>query len=128
VTRQEGFDHEKYLVNVRVPFSPATSPDEQVLEAMIQDAGLKAPRLTPSDIDAKIKDVQYYLFPGTTLMVCAMTLTNGFVVTGESASASPENFNLTIGRKIAFEKARDKIWSLEGYLLKQKLYQEIKTV
>lgn len=28
-----------------------------------------------------------------------------------------------IGRKIAREKARNKIWALEGYLLKQKLHE-----
>jgi hypothetical protein len=52
-----------------------------------------------------------------------MTLTNGFTVTGESACASPENFDAAIGEKIALEQARNKIWMLEGYLLKEKLYQ-----
>jgi hypothetical protein len=50
-----------------------------------------------------------------------MTLRNGFTVTGESAPASPENFNEELGRKIAAEKAREKIWPLEGYLLRQRL-------
>lgn len=62
------------------------------------------------------------MFPGTTMTVCALTLRNGFQVVGESAAASPENFNEEIGRKIARTKARNEIWQLEGYLLKQKLY------
>ena len=51
-------------------------------------------------------------------------LANGFTVTGESACASPENFNAEIGRKIARDNARNKIWAFEGYLLKQKLYEQ----
>ncbi len=51
-----------------------------------------------------------------------MVLVNGFTVTGESACASPENFDEEIGRKIAREMARNKIRMLEGYLLKQQLY------
>jgi hypothetical protein len=53
--------------------------------------------------------------------VCCLTLKNGFTVTGESACASPENFDAELGRKIAFKNAREKIWQLEGYLLKEKL-------
>ena len=96
---------------------------EQNIEKEIQAKGLTAPRLTPEHIDNTIYSEQYYVFPGTALTVCALTLTNGFNVTGESAAASLDNFNEEIGRKIARENARDKIWQLEGYLLKQSLYQ-----
>lgn len=91
---------------------------EGLLEAKLQSMGKNAPRLTPSDIDAAIASEQYYVFPGTTLTVCCLTLQNGFNVTGESASASVENFDEGIGREIARSNARNKIWALEGYLLK----------
>ena len=94
---------------------------EKELEKEIQDKGLNAPRLTPSLIDSVIVDTYYYVFQKTQLTVCCLTLKNGFTVTGESACASPENFNKEIGEKIAFENARNKIWALEGYLLKQSL-------
>ncbi len=94
---------------------------EQSIEKEIQEKGLNAPRLNPAHIDAQIVAEQYHVFVGTTLTVCCLTLRNGFHVTGESAAASPENFNLEIGRKIARENARDKIWALEGYLLKENL-------
>lgn len=42
-------------------------------------------------------------------------------MTGESAAASPENFDEAIGRRIARDKARSKIWALEGYLLRERL-------
>ncbi len=56
------------------------------------------------------------------LTFCVLVLENGFTVTGESACASPENFDPEIGRKIARQNAIAKIWPLEGYLLKQQLH------
>lgn len=55
------------------------------------------------------------------LTFCVLVLRNGFTVTGESACASPENFDAEIGRKIARANAVQKIWPLMGYALKQKL-------
>jgi hypothetical protein len=98
--------------------------DEDAIEAEIQRKGLNAPRLTPQLIDAQILGEQYHVFPGTTLTVCALTLRNGFQVTGESAAASPENFDQEIGRKIARDNARNKIWQLEGYLLRTRLSEQ----
>jgi len=97
------------------------SRDEHAIEKEIQAKGLNAPRLTPSHIDDQIVGEAYYVFPGTTLTVCALTLRNGFHVVGESAAASPTNFDEQLGRKIARDNARNKIWSLEGYLLRSKL-------
>ena len=97
------------------------SKDEAAIEAEIQAKGKTAPRLTPDLTDGKILAEQFHVFPGTTLTICAMTLKNGFIVTGESAAASPENFDEEIGRSIARSNARDKIWQLEGYLLRERL-------
>lgn len=97
------------------------SKDEQVIEAEIQAKNLNAPRLSPEKIDAVIVGEDYYVFPGTTLTVCCLKLRNGFTVIGESASVSPENFDADLGRKIAMSKARDKIWALEGYVLRERL-------
>ena len=94
---------------------------EQEIENEIQAKGLNAPRLTPALIDAAIADEAYHVFPGTTLTVCCLTLRNGYTVVGESAAASPENFDEALGRKIALQHARDKILALEGYLLREKL-------
>ena len=96
---------------------------ENEIEQAIQDARKTAPRLTPADIDAAIVSEQYYNFPGTTLTVCCLTLRNGYNVTGESAAVSPENFDAVIGKNVARAEARDKIWMLEGYLLRQRLFE-----
>ncbi len=94
--------------------------NESQIELEIVEKGLTAPRLTPDLIDGCIVNDQYHVF-NKVLTVCCLTLRNGFTVTGESACASPENFDAALGQKIAYTNARDKIWALEGYLLKQKL-------
>lgn len=98
---------------------------ERAIEKEIQNKGLTAPRLTPDIIDSICAKKQFHVFDDSCLTVCCLTLVNGFTVTGESACASPENFNQEIGEKIAFENARNKIWMLEGYLLKQRIHDNI---
>lgn len=95
--------------------------DEQLIEQTMQDKGLTAPHITPDHVDAQIVEEQYYQFPGTVLVVCCLTLKNGFHVTGEAAPASPANFDMALARQISRSKAREKIWPLEGYQLKTHL-------
>jgi hypothetical protein len=98
------------------------SASEAAIEAEIKTKGLNAPRLSPDKIDAVIVGEEYHVFPGTTMTVCALKLRNGYVVIGESAAASPENFDTAIGKRIARDNARNKIWALEGYKLREQLY------
>ena len=98
--------------------------NEQEIESKLVESGKTAPRLSPKDIDAVIAKADYHVFPGTTVTVCCLTLQNGFNVVGESAAVSPENFDADIGKEVAFNKARDKVWALEGYLLKQRLFEQ----
>lgn len=91
------------------------------VENEIVAKGLTAPRVTPGMIEAAIVGEDYHVFGGSTLTVCCLTLKNGFTVTGESACASPENFDAELGRKIARDNAKQKIWALEGYALRNKL-------
>lgn len=80
-------------------------------------------RITELDITNKIKDVEYVRVSNTTITFCILTLENGFTVTGESACVDPANFSSEIGNRIAYQNAFDKIWQLEGYLLKQRMYE-----
>ena len=144
--------------------------DNQI-EQEIQDNGLTAPRITPTDIEANIAGELYFVaadalrfaylasdprdsegrerknsicdslagrgyggacmdidanaeIPISTklLTFCVLILRNGFTVTGESACASPENFDAEVGRKIARANAVNKIWPLMGYALKEQLH------
>jgi hypothetical protein len=67
-----------------------------------------------SDIDAASPSLGLLTF-------CVLVLRNGFTVTGESACASPANFNAEIGRRIARQHAVEKIWPLLGYELRTRL-------
>jgi hypothetical protein len=117
--------------------------DDQAIENEIQAKGKTAPRITPAHIQATIRSAHYFTAaqgadmatldqtggaahpqpPALGLLTfCVLVLQNGFTVTGESACASPENFDAEIGRKIARQNAEQKIWALEGYLLKQQLH------
>ena len=55
------------------------------------------------------------------LTFCVLVLKNGFTVTGESTCASLENFDAEMDRKIARRNAVDKVWSLMGYALKERM-------
>ena len=126
------------------------STDQQI-EQEIQTKGLTAPRVTPADIEANIDSEHYFtasegrsgalanetyvgrekptlgdgdLLPLQLLTFCVLVLHNGFTVTGESACASPENFDAEIGRKIARQNAVQKVWPLLGFALKERLHAE----
>jgi hypothetical protein len=125
------------------------STDAQI-EAEIQAKGKTAPRITPADIEANILEEVYFTAaqgtlgaviaeakehspeivvgsfenakaPLDLLTFCVLVLRNGFTVTGESACASPENFDAEIGRKVARANAVQKIWPLMGYELRGRL-------
>lgn len=117
------------------------------IEQEIQAKGLTAPRVTPSDIEANIASEHYFTaldgasagsedivrvwhddkdygterVPLSLLTFCVLVLRNGFTVTGESACASPENFDAQVGRRVARQNAVNKIWPLMGYALKERL-------
>ena len=116
--------------------------NDQAIEQEIHTKGLTAPRITPEDLEENIIDEVYftaeqgYLYQHqlehgfnqhtnygqlARLTFCVLVLRNGFTVTGESACASPENFDAEIGRKIARQKAIEKLWPLMGYELRTKL-------
>lgn len=119
-----------------------TSPTDTLESAIVEAGANVAPRITPDDIKTNIVSEHYFTasegveghdsriegHPGTPapgsldlLTFCVLVLRNGFTVTGESACASPENFNADIGRRIARENAVAKIWPLMGYELRSKL-------
>lgn len=111
--------------------------NDNEIEKEIQNKGLTAPRITPADLEANIVSEHYFTardgcegdcggggtYPVSLglLTFCVLVLRNGFTVTGESACASPENFDAELGRKIARQNAAAKVWPLMGYELRSKL-------
>ena len=105
--------------------------DEQQIEEMIQAKGRTAPRVRPQDLDDAIDPrvaVQYHVFPGSNTTVCLLTLKNGYTVTGESACVDPANFDEEIGREVAFKDARNKLWPLLGFALREQLVAETNAI
>lgn len=115
----------------------------EAIQQEIKDKGLTAPRVRPEDIEAAIGSEHYFTaaqghvgavragqvrdldtpIPELGLLTfCVLVLRNGFTVTGESACASPENFDRDLGRKIARQNAVAKVWPLLGFRLRDTLH------
>lgn len=105
-----------------------------------------APKLTPADIEAVVVHEQYFTaadgvfgaaqkdglafaaFRGPEgldrVTFCVLTLRNGAKVTGiNHGPVSAANFSADKGRQYARESAIEKVWELEGYLLRERLAQ-----
>ncbi len=78
-----------------------------------------APRVTEDGIKGKIASAEYIVH--NQLTICIITMSNGFMVHGVSAPASPANFDAEVGKRYAFENAFKQLWQLEGYLLRERL-------
>lgn len=103
------------------------------IEQQIVALGLTAPRITPAQIDALVEQLSFHtsVIPGTTTTLASAINPSGFEIVTESAGCvSPENFNEALGRNHAIAKAkasaRNELWRLEGYRLKQNLFEAAK--
>jgi hypothetical protein len=80
-------------------------------------------RVTVSDMERKIKMTVYQRLEGTTTTICQITLENGWTLIGTSGCVDPKQYNQALGEKYAYEKAFEKLWDLEGYLLRQRRFE-----
>jgi hypothetical protein len=101
--------------------------NDQSIEQEIQAKGLNAPRITPTDIEANIADVEivkHVSKTGQVLRWAVITTSNGYAVVGKpSCAVSSANDNTDIGEKIAVTNSREELWPLMGYALKDRLAQ-----
>lgn len=82
----------------------------------------ESPRVTPDMITAAIVSSDFHVLPGTQITVCAITLRNGAKVLGYNYGAiDPARQSWEQGRQAAYDMAREKIWELEGYALRERL-------
>lgn len=82
-------------------------------------------RVTLDHIEANINQVRYYnpeIAPHFTIVF--LKFDNGYIVTGQSAPADPENYNEELGKKFAYEEAIRKVWPLFGFALCEKLTEK----
>ena len=81
-------------------------------------------KLTKEDILAAVKKEDYTVLNDGRTTICQLTLQNGFTVVGFSACVDPKNFDKELAQNIAKDNALEKVWELEGYLLRQKLFEK----
>lgn len=81
-------------------------------------------KLTQDDVLGAIKKEDYTVLNDGRTTICQLTLQNGFTVIGVSACVDPKNFDKEIGQNIAKDNAVEKVWELEGYLLRQRLFEK----
>ena len=86
-------------------------------------------KLTPDDITKAIAEAQYHVLPGTRVTICLLILRNGAKVVGVNyGSIDPAQHREDMGRQEAYKDAVNKVWELEGYLLRQRLYEAGETL
>ena len=103
-----------------------------------------APRISLADIESEISHVAYMNgggffkcadhvdhvtkilpVPGSleVMTICMMILKNGFMVIGQAAPASLENYDQAHGRKLAYDKCIAQLFPILGYVLKEQLHR-----
>jgi hypothetical protein len=101
------------------------SPDssDAGIEQQIRTLGLNAPRVKPEELEANIVDVEYVKHVsqgGQVLRWAVLTTKSGYAVTGRpSVAVSPANDRESIGKQVAYENAKNELWPLMGYALKE---------
>lgn len=75
-------------------------------------------KLTKKYIESRIIKEEYTKLGEKTTVGC-FTLSNGFEVVTSSACVNPNEYNEDIGKEICKQKAIDKVWELEGYILQE---------
>lgn len=78
--------------------------------------------VTPECIEAVIVGETFTTLPSGKVIICEITLLNGFTVTGKSGVVDPKKFDIVKGMEISRRRALDEIWQLEGYLLQEDIY------
>ena len=82
-----------------------------------------APRVTKELIDSIIKDTKF-LYDGTTT-IAIVTVENGFKFIGTSTPADESNYDKQVGERYAYDNAYKQIWTHEGYILRELIYQSV---
>jgi len=115
----------------RISFEPGFRQDAHgnctATEAARIAATAPPRRVTPAAVDAEITDEDYlsnHQLSGGRVTFCILTLSNGFTVTGESACADPAAYDEDIGRDLAKGRAREKVFELLAFRLRDELHRE----
>lgn len=94
-------------------------------DAQLNEAIANRPyeKVTKEGMEKRIKSTDYMVLPNSTVTICNIVVENGFSLRGEAACVDPRNFDMEIGRQLAYRDAFSKLWPLEGYLLAERRFK-----
>lgn len=104
------------------PFARREPPPVHIADVEFTPRTPNSNTVTTNSILTKIKTVSFTLLPDGVTTICQATLENGFTVNGYSACVDPANFDAQMGQTVSYKDAVRQIWPLEGYLLKQRMF------
>jgi hypothetical protein len=79
-------------------------------------------KITPDEIAAKIKSVEY--IHHDMLTFCVITMLSGFKVTGQAACANAADYDKPKGEKMAYRDAFSKLFLMEGYMQRDRAHEK----
>lgn len=84
---------------------------------------MSANKVTPEEVQAAIRKVEYTVLQDGRTTVALLTLDNGFTIRGESSCVDIKNFKQELGEEIALKDATSKVWAFLGFRLADRLHQ-----
>lgn len=109
-------DYRETMYNgwVRGKYVTGSQDLEKELEALEEN------KLTLEFLNNQIVETTFTKI-GDRLTHCLIIVKNGYIFTGESSCVDAANYNKSMGEKIAYDNAFDKMWPVYGFILRQHL-------
>lgn len=90
---------------------------QKTAEQLLELAGAGELAVTPELVDSMIRDKTFVLQPCKTLMVCTITLHNGFRSFGFNTCLDTSKFDLKLAEESSFNEARNRLFEFAAYQL-----------
>lgn len=81
-------------------------------------------KVTPEYVQSMIVGKTFTILPSGKVMVCELTLKNGFTVRGEASVVDPANFVQAIGEEKSYARAVEQVWVLAGFAMQELMYKD----
>lgn len=84
---------------------------------------IKGDKVDPQEVEDAIAETTYVKL-GKKIVVCHITLEDGFEVIGKAGVVNPDLFNQEMGEKVALQNAMNRVWEHMGSILQDRLCQQ----
>lgn len=118
----------------------ATPPCSQSSTWGANEVQLPNRKMTPADLEKFVAHEYFFTasqgvraagylplddLPGSLccMTFCVIVMTNGYILTGQSACADPADFNADLGQKLARQDAIKQMWPLVGFVRRDQLHE-----